>query len=224
MFGLKVNVPLLRTSASVLAVMLVTSGAYAEDEITAGTGSGGDGSGGDGVLIDDGQTQDEVIFVVDPLPDDIGGGEGGEVIDDGLIIVVVTGDDGTGEDGTGEDGTGEDGTGEDGTGVDGTGEDGTGDDGTVDGTDGVEIIDIQDFGGGEVGDLPDVLSQDGGMSDCGGCEYQMGAGPTNTPAGATAQTSRSDFVSAPVKDICADPELYVAWMCDWQKGLGLIGQ
>ena len=222
MFGLKVNVPLLRTSASVLAVMLVTSGAYAEDEITAGTDPRDDG-----VLVEDGQTQDEVIFVVDPLPDDIGGGEGGEggeVIDDGLIIVVVTGDDGTGEDGTGEDGTGEDGTGEDGTGVDGTGEDGTGDDGTVDGTDGVEIIDNEGFGGGEVGDLPDVLAQDGGMSGCGGCEYQMGAGPTNTPAGATAQTSRSDFVSAPVKDICADPELYVAWMCDWQKGLGLIGQ
>ena len=219
MFGLKVNVPLLRTSASVLAVMLVTSGAYAEDEITAGTDPRDDG-----VLVEDGQTQDEVIFVVDPLPDDIGGGEGGEVIDDGLIIVVVTGDEGTGDDGTGEDGTGEDGTGDDSTGVDGTGEDGTGDDGTVDGTDGVEIIDNEDFGGGEVGDLPDVLAQDGGMSDCGGCEYQMGAGPTNTPAGATAQTSRSDFVSAPVKDICADPELYVAWMCDWQKGLGLIGQ
>ena len=219
MFGLKVNVPLLRTSASVLAVMLVTSGAYAEDEITAGTDPRDDG-----VLVDDGQTQDEVIFVVDPLPDDIGGGEGGEVIDDGLIIVVVTGDEGTGDDGTGEDGTGEDGTGDEGTGDEGTGEDGTGDDGTVDGTDGVEIIDNEDFGGGEVGDLPDVLSQDGGMSDCGGCEYQMGAGPTNTPAGATAQTSRSDFVSAPVKDICADPELYVAWMCDWQKGLGLIGQ
>lgn len=33
----KVNVPLFKTSISVLAVILMTSGAIAEDEITAGT-------------------------------------------------------------------------------------------------------------------------------------------------------------------------------------------
>ena len=39
-----------------------------------------------------------------------------------------------------------------------------------------------------------------------------------------SSVSLAGSVTAAAKDSCADPERYVAWMCDWQKGLGLIGQ
>lgn len=199
MFGFKVSRPVV--SVSVLAVMLMTSGAVAEDEIAAGT------EPADGEVSYENYPPEDPIYVIDePVgttdegiavgePDPTGGGV---VTDDGEVIFV----EGLPEDGVGDDGMGED--------------PGTG-----------------------LGD-PDILvTYDGSVSDCGGCEYQSGGGPelpmtpgtpaahaaaAGTPAAHAVIARSAGSVTSAAKDSCADPERYVAWMCDWQKGLGLIGQ
>ena len=221
MVGFKVNVPLLRTSASVLAVILVTSGAFAEDEDTAGT------EPGDGGIAYENYPPTDLIYVTDPLPPEY---PEEDIFDDEPVPVDDTGDDGTGDDGTGDDDTGDDGTGDDGTGGDGTIDIGIIDDGTGgDGADG----DGADGGAGdgEVGTVGSdvVMTYDfGPESECGGCEYQNSAGPVlpSAPGGDVVQRSvrRSAASTTAVKDSCVDPERYVAWMCDWQKDLGLIGR
>ena len=189
MVGLKVSIPVLRASASVLAVMLMTSGAVAEDEITAGTEPGdGEVSSGNSppedpiyVIDDSVEITDEGIAVGEPDP------TGGEVVpDDGEVIPV--------EGATGEV-TGE---------VTG--------DGTV-----VEDPDV-------------VVIYYGSAADCGGCEYQSSAGPELPMIARGAEVQRSvarrsaGATTTAVKNSCLDPERYVAWLCDWQKDLGLIGQ
>ena len=209
MLVLKVKRPLLRTSVSVLAVMLMTSGAVAEDELTAGTEPGQD------VISVDGDSGPDVgtdpIYEIDPLPP-VDPGE-----DPGEDIAV-------GEPDPGEDP------------LPGDPDPGDGADGGNPGGDIViydEVILIEGDIGSEdpltLEDVPGVeVTLDGDpASDCGGCEYQSFGAP-EAPAvqrGEVSQKARRSTVgSTAVKNSCLDPERYVPWLCDWQKDLGLIGQ
>ena len=104
MVGFNVSIPVLRASASVLAVMLMTSGAVAEDEITAGT------EPGDGAVSYENYPPEDPVVVIDDSVVFTDGGiadggpdptDGAVVPDEGEVILVeevILVDEGTGED------------------------------------------------------------------------------------------------------------------------------
>ena len=203
MYVFKVKRPLLRASVSVLAVMLMTSGAVAEDELTAGAEPGQD------VISVDGDPGPDVgtdpIYEIDPLPgeDPPPGGE------------PLPGEDPLPGDPDPGDGT-----------------DGENPGGDIVIYDGEVILFEGDIGIEDPGTLEDVpgveVTLDGDpASDCGGCEYQSFGAP-EAPAVQRGEVSqkarRSTDGSTAVKNSCLDPERYVPWLCDWQKDLGLIGR
>ena len=170
---------------SVFALMMLTSGAMAQD---AGDPSeeviiGAD----DGTVSDDGTVADDGgIVVVDPICTDTecSNGDGG-IVEDGGDVVYDDGQVG------GEDG------------------------GEVVATDGGEVV--IDNGNGD----PEVIYyfEPGPGSQCGGCEYNMAGGPS--PAISPVRKHSVDRSPA-ARNTCLTPELYVPWLCDWQKGL--LGQ
>ena len=158
---------------------------------------------------------------VDPSEEIIIGTGDGTVSDDGILpddggIVVVEPICTDTECSNGDGGIVEDGIVEDGGDV-------VYDDGQVGGEDGGEVIATD---GGEVviddgnGDPEVVYTLElGPESQCGGCEYNMAGAPS--PAIAPVR-KHSVNRSPAARNTCLTPELYVPWLCDWQKGL--LGQ
>lgn len=180
---------------SVFALMMLTSGAMAQDvgalpeEIVIGADDGT--ASDDGTLPDDGG-----ISVVDPIctDTDCSNGDGG-IVEVGIVEDVIVEDGGDVDYDDGQSG----------------GEDG----GEVIATDDGEVI--IDDGNGD----PEVMYnlEPGPDSQCGGCEYNMAGGPSP----AIAPVRKHSVARSPAaRNTCLTPELYVPWLCDWQKGL--LGQ
>ena len=188
--SLRTKSDVMLAGVSMFALMMLTSGAMAQDvgDPTERIVIGAD----DGTASDDGTLPDDGgIFVVDPICTDTdcstgdGGIVEGGIVEDGGDVVYDEGQ------GGGEDG------------------------GEVIATDDGDVV--IDDGNGD----PDVIYnlEPGPDSQCSGCEYNMAGGPSP----AIAPVRKHSVARSPAaRNTCLTPELYVPWLCDWQKGL--LGQ